>query len=84
MPNAQGVRALPWKRILHVARVLLEEVPPKDRKFLRQFLAKSKGDPRRLTSDERAEVVRILRAIDWTKVRNVVAHDAVMSRILRR
>ncbi len=67
-----AVRALPWARILGIARVVLErfseDIPKKDRNRLATLLRKSKGDPRRLTVAERREIVRIVRQVDVLKL----------------
>ena len=85
------LRALPWGRILAVARVALErfseDIPKKDRQRLAKLLRKSKGDPRRLTAAERREVVAIVRQVDVTKLgRDVAAMLALArsGRLLRR
>ena len=91
MPPAVALRALPWKRILAVARVVLErfaeDIPKKDRKRLATLLRKSKGDPRRLTTAERSEIVAIVRQVDVAKLgRDVTAMLALArtGRLLRR
>jgi hypothetical protein len=91
VPAAAALRALPWKRILAVARVVLErfseDIPKKDRRRLADLLRKSKGDPRRLTVAERSELVAIVRQIDVTKLgRDVAAMLALArsGRLLRR
>ena len=85
------VRALPWGRILAVARVVLErftdDIPKKDRNRLAALLRKSKGDPRRLTTAERREVVHILRQLDVAKLGREVAALLALARsgrLLRR
>ncbi|HEV2062812.1 MAG TPA: hypothetical protein VGR12_08180 [Solirubrobacteraceae bacterium] len=91
MPAAATLRALPWKRILAVARVVLErfadDIPKPDRQRLATLLRKSKGDPRRLTTAERREVVAIVRQVDVVKLgREVTAMLALArsGRLLRR
>jgi len=88
VPAAAAVRSLPWKRILAVAQIVLhrlsEDVPPKDRERLRAILASSKGDPRRLTSVERRDVLRILRQVDVARLRNEVAGAMVAGKLLKR
>jgi ribosomal 50S subunit-associated protein YjgA (DUF615 family) len=86
-----AVRALPWGRILAVARVVLErftdDIPKKDRQRLTTLVRKSKGDPRRLTTAERREMVAILRQVDVAKLgRDVTAMLALArsGRLLRR
>jgi hypothetical protein len=85
---AAAVRALPWKRILVVAQIVVrrlgEDVPVKDRKRLQALVTASKGDPRRLTASERAEVLRIIRCVDVTKLRNEIAGAAVAGKLLKR
>ena len=85
---AAGVRALPWARILLVARVVVErlseDVPPKDRKRLAAILRASKGDPRRLTSSERREVLAILRQVDTKKLSAAIAKGLGTARLLKR
>jgi ribosomal 50S subunit-associated protein YjgA (DUF615 family) len=85
------VRAIPWGRILAVARVVLDrftdDIPKKDRNRLAALLRKSKGDPRRLTAAERREVVQILRQLDVTKLGREVAALLALARsgrLLRR
>ncbi|HEX8083786.1 MAG TPA: hypothetical protein VF529_05810 [Solirubrobacteraceae bacterium] len=67
-----AVRAIPWARILGIARVVLErfseDIPKKDRARLSAVVRKSKGDPRRLTVAERREIVRIVRQVDVLKL----------------
>ncbi len=85
------VRALPWGRILAVARVVLDrftdDIPKKDRTRLRTLLRKSKGDPRRLTTAERREIVQILRQVDVAKLGREVSALLALARsgrLLRR
>ena len=88
MPAASAVRGLPWKRILAVAQIVLnrlsEDIPAKDRRLLREILASSKGDPRRLSSDDRRHLLRILRQVDVVKLRNEVTGAMVAGKLLRR
>jgi hypothetical protein len=91
VPAVAAVRALPWKRILAVAQVVLarfsEDIPKKDRSRLTALLRKSKGDPRRLTQAERAEIVRIVRQVDVAKLGREVAGMLALARsgrLLRR
>lgn len=88
---AAALKALPWKRILAVARVVLErfseDIPKKDRTRLTALVRKSKGDPRRLTVAERREVVQIVRQVDVTKLGREVATMLALARsgrLLRR
>ena len=85
------LRALPWGRILAVARVALdrfsEDIPREDRQRLGTLLRKSKGDPRKLTTAERREVVRIVRQVDVAKLGREVAAMLALARsgrLLRR
>ena len=86
-----AVRALPWGRILAVARIALDrfadDIPKKDRARLTALLRKSKGDPRRLTIAERREMVRIVRQVDVAKLGRDVASVLALAksgRLLRR
>ena len=78
------LRALPWGRILRTAQRVLErwseDVPRRDRERLRTLVRKSKGDPRRLTADERREVVRILRQVDVARLGRDVAAELALAR----
>jgi ribosomal 50S subunit-associated protein YjgA (DUF615 family) len=85
------LRAVPWGRILAVARVVLDrftdDIPKKDRARLNALVRKSKGDPRRLTTAERREVVQILRQLDVAKLGREVAALLALARsgrLLRR
>ena len=86
--RAAAVRALPWARIIAVARVVLhrlgEDVPPRDRDRLADIVKRSKADPRRVTLDERRDVVRILRQVDVGKLSREVAAIGVTGRLLKR
>lgn len=85
------LRAVPWGRVLAVARVVLDrftdDIPKKDRARLTALVRKSKGDPRRLTTPERRELVHILRQLDVAKLgREITAMLALArsGRLLRR
>jgi hypothetical protein len=67
-----------------VLQRLSQDIPPKDRRTLREILALSKGDPRRLTSNDRRELLRILRQVDVVKLRNEVAAAVAAGKLLRR
>ena len=72
------VRAVPWRVVLEVATIAFtrfrEDVPAKDRRRLGTLVRKSKGDPRRLTKDERHELLGILRRVDLQRLgRDVTA-----------
>jgi hypothetical protein len=91
VPAGAALRAVPWKRILAVARIVFErfseDIPKKDRQRLGALLRKSKGDPRRLTVAERREVVRIVRQVDVAKLGREVAALLALARsgrLLRR
>lgn len=83
-----AVRALPWKRILVIARVVLdrlgEDIPKKDRQSLTRLLRKSKGDPRNLTASERHEVFAIIRKVDLARMGRDVAGVAATAKLLKR
>ncbi len=86
-----ALRAVPWGRVLAVARVVLDrftdDIPKKDRARLTALVRKSKGDPRRLTIAERRELVQILRQLDVAKLGREVAALLALARsgrLLRR
>ena len=83
-----AVRALPWTRILAIARVILDrlgdDIPKKDRQQLTKLVRKSKGDPRRLTVNERHEVFAIIRKIDLARLGRDVAGVAATAKLLKR
>jgi hypothetical protein len=79
-----AVRALPWGRVLAIARIVLErvgdDIPRKDRQRLTVLLRKSKGDPRKLTVNERHEIFTIIRKVDVVRLGRDVASVAALSR----
>ncbi len=79
-----AVRALPWARILRVAKLVLDrfadDIPKGDRSRLAALVRKSKGDPRRLTTPERRELVRIVRQVDVAKLGRDVAATLALAR----
>ena len=81
------IRALPWARVLAIARIILErvgdDIPKKDRERLTVLLRKSKGDPRRLSVNERHEVFTIIRKVDVVRLGRDVASVAALSRAPR-
>ncbi len=86
-----AVRALPWARIFAVARIVLDrfadDIPKRDRERLSTLLKKSKGDPRKLTTPERRELVRIVRQVDVAKLGRDVAATLALAksgRLLKR
>ena len=83
----RSVRTLPWARVLAIARIVLErvgdDIPKKDRDRLTVLLRKSKGDPRRLTANERHEVFTIIRRVDVVRLGRDVASVAAISRAPR-
>ena len=83
-----AVRALPWTRILAIARVVLDrlgdDIPKKDRQQLAKLLRKSKGDPRKLNAAERHEIFAIIRKIDLARLGRDVAGVAATAKLLKR
>lgn len=83
-----AVRSLPWTRILAIARAILErlgdDIPKKDRQQLTKLLRKSKGDPRKLTVDERHAVFVIVRKVDLARLGRDVAGIAATAKLLKR
>ena len=47
-------------------------------------MSKSKGDPRKLTPNERRELLRVLRQIDYAKLGREVAAAAAAAKLLTR
>ena len=88
MAAASGVRALPWKRIIAFAQVVLtrlgDDIPPRERKRLAALVRRSKGDPRRLTADERREILRIIRMVDAARLSRELAALGATTRLLKR
>ena len=87
MAAAAALKAIPWKLVLEIATVVVtrfrDDLPPKERRRLTALVRKSKGDPRRLTSAERHEVVDLLKRVDLQRLgRDVTA--LVGARNLRR
>ena len=86
--RAAAVRALPWARIMVIARVVAarvgEDLSERDRRRLTAILKSSKGDPRKLTPAERSDVVRILRQVDVGKLSREIAAVGVTGRLLKR
>ena len=81
-------RAIPWARVFAVARIVVdrvgEDVPAKDRKRIAALLREAKGDPRRLTPNERRELMRILRQVGYRRLGRDVAATAAAAKLLRR
>jgi hypothetical protein len=83
-----AVRALPWKRILLVAQIVLahlsEDIPTADRRRLAELVRRSKGDPRRLSRAERDDIVRILRRVELGRLGRDLAAATATTKILKR
>ena len=83
-----AVRALPWGRSLAIAQVVLsrvrDDIPQRDRKRLTALVRKAKGNPRALTPEERRDVLRILRQVDYPKLGKEVAATAATAGLLKR
>jgi hypothetical protein len=81
-------KAIPWARVFAVARIVVDrvgsDIPPKDRKRVATLLRESKGDPRKLTANERRELLRILRQVDYAKLGREVAATAAAAKLLKR
>ena len=85
------LRRVPWIVVLSVAKVVWErfrnDVKPKDRQELGRIVRKSKGDPRRLTDRERQELLRIVKGIQVSQLRDDVVEQVApfgTKRLLRR
>ena len=84
-------RVIKWGLILRVAQLILErfaaDLAKKDRERLRALVSKAKGNPRRLTGDERREVITILRKVDVAKLGKDISRELALARsgrLLRR
>lgn len=88
MAAASAVRALPWARIIVIARVVAErlgdDIPPQDRRRLSAILKRTKGDPRQLTAAERRDVMRIVRQVDVGRLGRDVAAAGATAKLLKR
>ncbi len=88
MARGAGLRAMPWARILVLARIVIarfsEDLPEQDRRRLGAILAATKGNPRRLTASQRTELLRILRQVDVVKLRNEVAAAVAAGKLQSR
>ena len=61
-------RPLPWLLLLDVARVTakyLHQIHEDDRERVLDIARRSKGIPARVTREERADLMRVARSIDW-------------------
>ncbi len=75
---APSPRAIPWRLVLEVGTIVLnrfrDDLAPGDRHRLAELLKRSMGDPRKLTSRERQEVLAVVRRIDAQRLgRDVTA-----------
>ena len=88
MARASSVRALPWARILVIARIVMarfgEDLSDADRRRLSAVLKATRGNPTRLTSAQRQDLVRILRQVDLGKLSREIAAVGATGRLLRR
>lgn len=71
-------RAIPWRLVLEVSTVAVhrfrDDLDPRDRQRLTDLVRRSKGDPRRLTTTERREMIAILKRLDVQRLgRDVTA-----------
>jgi hypothetical protein len=87
LPAIAAARAIPWKLVLELATLVVsrfrEDVPPKDRRRMTALVRKSKGDPRRLSTAERNELLELLKRVDVKKLGRDVT-GLVGARRLRR
>jgi hypothetical protein len=82
-----GLKAVPWRLVLELATLAVtrfrEDLPPSERRKLTALVRRSKGDPRRLTSAERRQMLDLLKRLDVQRLgRDVTA--VVGARRLRR
>jgi uncharacterized membrane protein YvbJ len=87
-PLPAAARAIPWARVFAVARLVVarldQDIAVNDRKRVAALLRKSKGDPRRLSADERRDLLKILRQVDFRKLGRDVATTAATAGLLKR
>jgi hypothetical protein len=83
-----GLKAVPWKLVLEVATLVVnrfrDDLPPKERKRLTTLVRKSKGDPRRLTTAERHEVLDLLKKLDVQRLGRDVTAVVGANRLRRK
>ena len=88
MPRASSVRAVPWRLVLEVATVVVnrfrDDLPPAERRRLTTLVRKSKGDPRRLSSVERRQVLELLKTVDAQRLGRDVTALVGANRLRRR
>jgi len=85
MPSLVRVRTLPWLALLDVARTakahLDEHLSEKDRRRVAAIAKKTKGDVRKLTEREKADLKRIARDLNLTLLaRNLLPAATSMRR----
>jgi len=71
-------------QVLMASREHWNSLSPVDRRRARDLLAKSKGDPRRLTPQERTEVRHLMRRLEVGRFARAVGPIAVKGRRKRR
>jgi hypothetical protein len=67
MPRLPGRKAIPWMMVLQAAMLAREHwgrLPGRDRDELRRIVAKSRGRPSNLSTRERQELKRLVRALE--------------------
>jgi hypothetical protein len=88
LPGPSGVRAVPWRLVLEVATVVVnrfrDDLPDHERRKLTALVRKSKGDPRRLSSTERRQVLELLKTVDAARLGRDVTALVGATRLRRR
>lgn len=88
MPPLARIRTLPWLVLLDVARVTKEHLDDnlsaKDRRAVSSIAKKTKGDVRKLSERDKAELKRIARELNLTLLARNLAPTATRLRGGRR
>lgn len=88
MASASTVKAVPWRLVLEVGTVVVhrfqDDIPPAERRRLAELVKKSKGDPRRLTKNERKQLLTLLRSVDAVRLGRDVSAIVGANKLRRR
>jgi hypothetical protein len=89
MPPLTRIRTLPWLALIDVARTtkahLDDHLSEKDRRRVAAIARRTKGDVRKLTEREKADLKRIARDLNVALLaRNLVPHAGRLRRGKRR
>lgn len=85
---ASSLKTVPWRLVLEVATIAVtrfrEDLPPAERRRLTALVRKSHGDPRRLTANERKQLITLVRTIDVQRLGRDVTAVVGANRLRRR